>query len=266
MIGQKELREQFENFNNLPKTVLFIGNIGSGRKTFAYWVAHRNKMPIVVVESNAESIRELSAVRVDKPTAYVIADIEQLSVAAQNSLLKILEETPDNMYFMLTALQEDLVLPTITSRCFVYRMCNYSRQELSDYIDQNYNAKEGELNIILDICTCPGEINSLMTYDIAEFMNYVQLVYDNIAKVSGANSFKIGSKVNMSDDTKKYDLGLFWRAFMCLCMKEISIKNISAVRITSDYYADLRIKGLNKQIGFYNWSLDIRKAWYNADN
>ena len=263
MVGQKELKIQFEHFDlaTLPRTLIFLGDIGSGRKTFAYWLIHKLKMPSVLVGNSADDIRGLTQVKVADPTAYIISDVDQLSIAAQNSLLKTLEETPENMYFMLTATQEDLVIPTILSRCFTYRMCNYSRQELLDYLDQNYTYKDKELDVILDICTCPGDINLLLEYDIGEFMDYVRKVHKNIAIVSGANSFKIGDKINLADDSKKFDLGLFWRAFMSLCMKELDVKNLLAVQITSEYYADLRIKGINKQIAFDNWILAIRKAW-----
>ncbi len=49
--------------------------------------------------------------------AVVIADAENMTPQAQNSLLKILEEPPQNTYFILTSGHPDLLLTTVRSRC-----------------------------------------------------------------------------------------------------------------------------------------------------
>ncbi len=48
---------------------------------------------------------------------FIIKNIDFSMDSAQNKLLKILEEPPENVYFILTAASENLVLPTIKSRC-----------------------------------------------------------------------------------------------------------------------------------------------------
>ena len=47
----------------------------------------------------------------------VIANINDLTISAQNALLKILEEPPTNTYFILLQDENSLILPTIKSRC-----------------------------------------------------------------------------------------------------------------------------------------------------
>ena len=49
--------------------------------------------------------------------AVLIRDAENLTVQAQNSLLKILEEPPENTYFFLTSSHPELLLTTVRSRC-----------------------------------------------------------------------------------------------------------------------------------------------------
>ncbi len=46
-----------------------------------------------------------------------ILDAENMTVQAQNCLLKILEEPPANTYFVLTASHPEQLLPTVRSRC-----------------------------------------------------------------------------------------------------------------------------------------------------
>ena len=49
--------------------------------------------------------------------AVIISDAENMTVQAQNCLLKILEEPPGNTYFILTSAHPDQLLTTVRSRC-----------------------------------------------------------------------------------------------------------------------------------------------------
>ena len=48
---------------------------------------------------------------------FIINGFDEAMEIAQNKLLKVLEEPPENVYFILTATNQNLVLPTIKSRC-----------------------------------------------------------------------------------------------------------------------------------------------------
>ena len=49
--------------------------------------------------------------------AVLIADAENMTVQAQNCLLKILEEPPQNLFFLLTSSHPEQMLTTVRSRC-----------------------------------------------------------------------------------------------------------------------------------------------------
>ena len=277
MIGQAELKKSFTNNfikknKALPRSIMLVGAKGSGRKTFANWLMENANLPLITIGQKADDVRELSELcyKLVEPTYYLIADVDQMSGAAQNALLKILEEPPNNAGFIITALYGSSILPTISSRCTKYYMDTYSQAELEEFINLNYNISGDDKSVILSICTCPGDIELFLTQNIQEFVKYVDRVFNNIAKVSGPNSFKIANKINLTDDNTKYDLSLFWRAFSNKCLdvihsgkykKDECAKYISACTITNKYLQDMRIKGLNKQIAFDNWLLDIRKEW-----
>ncbi len=59
---------------------------------------------------------------------YIIADAERMNPASSNSLLKILEEPPPRVTFVLIAESAVALLPTITSRCQLVR-CTYLRYD-----------------------------------------------------------------------------------------------------------------------------------------
>lgn len=54
-----------------------------------------------------------------KLKAYIIIEAHRLTEEAQNALLKLLEEPPDDTIFVLTTNNVDLILPTVVSRCQV---------------------------------------------------------------------------------------------------------------------------------------------------
>ena len=68
------------------------------------------------------SIRELGSTLSSRPNEakyrmVLISNADAMNVQAQNALLKMLEEPPENTFFILMAIKIDLLLPTIISRC-----------------------------------------------------------------------------------------------------------------------------------------------------
>ncbi|MFA5906912.1 MAG: DNA polymerase III subunit, partial [Desulfobacula sp.] len=67
-------------------------------------------------------IRELGNILSSRPNEakfrmVLISNADAMNVQAQNALLKMLEEPPENTFFILLAVKTDLLLPTIISRC-----------------------------------------------------------------------------------------------------------------------------------------------------
>lgn len=58
--------------------------------------------------------------------------VENFTLQAANSLLQILEEPPSGTVFLLTAAHEDLLLPTIVSRCQVLHLAEGEEGRLED--------------------------------------------------------------------------------------------------------------------------------------
>lgn len=54
--------------------------------------------------------------------AVVVKNAENLTITAQNALLKSLEEPPENTIIILTVSNKDLLLPTILSRCKIIEL------------------------------------------------------------------------------------------------------------------------------------------------
>ena len=77
----------------------------------------KNKEKLLVSDSN-EIVDEVFIKPTNKKNkVFIIENIDLSTTEAQNKLLKVLEEPPKNVYFLISAKQADRVLPTIKSRC-----------------------------------------------------------------------------------------------------------------------------------------------------
>lgn len=72
-----------------------------------------------------------------------------LSVQAQNAFLKLIEEPPLGVFFLLLASSEDDYLVTIQSRCQVIKLSGPTQKEAIGYILKNSSVTEAEANILL---------------------------------------------------------------------------------------------------------------------
>lgn len=61
---------------------------------------------------------------------FIINDIDDAMELSQNKLLKVLEEPPSGVYFVITANNQNLVLPTIKSRCNKIELKKLSSQTI----------------------------------------------------------------------------------------------------------------------------------------
>jgi DNA polymerase-3 subunit delta' len=66
----------------------------------------------------------------NKPKIFFLEGAENLNKNSSNSILKILEELPENNYFFLSYLENRFLLETIKSRCFNSRLLLNSKESL----------------------------------------------------------------------------------------------------------------------------------------
>ena len=77
-----------------------------------------------------------------------------------------------------------------------------------------------------------------------------------MADVSLANALKIPNSLSLKDGAEGYDLRLFLRMFMSLCISRQA--NLEWVMTTSKCSTTLRTKAVNKQMLLDTWIFDIR--------
>lgn len=267
MIGQTALKAQVAALIKkgiFPSTAIFIGPEGSGRKTFIK--EHFKCIEASAGSASADAVREsIKLAYTQHDTVFMFADVDELSTAAVNALLKVIEECPNGNSFILTAKSTTNTLSTIISRCSVFYMSPYSAEEIVDFAMHYTTARLEDGAVIRDICATPGEVLTLlMSGDVRDFEQYVKLVANNIATVSGANAFKIASRIAFKDTDNGYDLSLFWKCFVRLCAQSMSESKektelYSQMIVDTNTYASmLAYKSVNKSMLMDLWILQIR--------
>ena len=121
---ETELRRIAEH---LPHALLIIAEEGLESEQVLEWLAvHRPSelIHIVPLEKkttiSVEQIRDLQQSVRTQPTTrrvIIIAEAQLMTESASNALLKLLEEPGQGTHFILATPDEELLLPTIRSRC-----------------------------------------------------------------------------------------------------------------------------------------------------
>lgn len=269
LIGQSNLINTLSGLvdsGKLPRLIILVGARGSGKGLICDKIGEMLGVPVVQCSTKAEDVRDIvdQSYKTGTSVLNVFRDIEEMSNAAKNALLKVVEEPPNGAYFAMTTRDiNNSALATIRSRGTVFYMDAYTKDDLIEYARSKY--ADVDIDDVCGVCETPYDIDMLMKFGADEFFEFVDKVVDNIATVSGSNSFKISGKIAFkADDTKKYDLDLFLKIFIQKCSERITedpFKYADGIRITSKYLQDLAIAGINRQFVFDAWLLDIRRSW-----
>ncbi len=170
-----------------------------------------NSTPIDVIEIDAASNRSVEDARNilekvqyapihGKYKIYIIDEVHMLTTEASNTLLKTLEEPPENVIFILATTEAHKVLETIVSRCQRYDFRRISTSDIVkrlDFIAKSENIKitddalitiakscEGGMRdavALLDQLSVLGQNQSISSDDVNEILG--QISYDKIYEI-----------------------------------------------------------------------------------
>ena len=156
VIGQDEavniLQKKWKS-DSLPHVILFSGPAGTGKTTLGRIVAtclecsdidfeEKNSADYRGIDSVREIRNTMSQAPMNGPVKVILFDeIHKCTNDAQNAMLKMLEDTPKHVYFILCTTEPEKLLPTIRQRCLKIDLKPIKIQDL-DKIIENVRAKE----------------------------------------------------------------------------------------------------------------------------
>ena len=179
--GQSALRQRLLSLvrqGRLSHAVLLTGDNGLGKRTLARWLAALltcaappDKAPCDACNSchkvrtgihpdvlemsgtgaarsfHVGKVRELQKHLTQKPNdgdrrVLLLFGLEDMTAQAQNALLKSLEEPPPGVFFIATARDPSVLLPTVRSRVTVYALAPVPQAEVEAFLRQLGAAEE----------------------------------------------------------------------------------------------------------------------------
>lgn len=209
MIGQKNNIQtliQWRCNKSVPRFIIIAGDEGSGRLTFAKAILKTINAKGIIMGNSISDVRDTieQAYYITQPTCYIFRDADDMKNEAKNALLKVVEEPPNNAYFIMTVHNIDNMLGTIRSRGTVIKMEPYTMQELR-------SVSEDELS--LEYCNNIGELQ-ITHEEIQRAEDCVDGVLKALKEKSGTRLLKACTQLKAKQtETDKIDSLLFYRVF-----------------------------------------------------
>jgi len=151
VVGQKDALKALTDMGKrkaIPHALLFVGPSGCGKTTLARIIRTKIKCgDRDFVEVNSADFRGIDSIRSIRQQVglapisgacrvWLIDEVHQLTPAAQDAFLKILEDTPPHVYFMLATTDPQKLKKTIRTRCTEIKCKNLTVAELEKLVTE----------------------------------------------------------------------------------------------------------------------------------
>lgn len=225
--GNREIKETIKSIvksGRFPHAFIIEGEHGSGRHTLARIIASA----AVCTDENAPcgQCREceltqkdvhcdvltyrpdgasfkIDTVREIRDNAYImpieaqrkvniLLDCDKMNEPAQNAFLKVLEEPPEFMVFILICQNASALLTTVRSRCVTLTVKNPELQEAADFIAMKTGSAPGDIQEALD--SSHGNIGKaleLLSGEAAETVQAAREFFDAVNARDRMSALKI---------------------------------------------------------------------------
>ena len=191
---------------SVPRFIIIAGDEGSGRLTLAKVIIRMINAKGILMGNSISDVRDTieNAYTITESTCYIFRDADDMKNEAKNALLKVVEEPPNNAYFIMTVHNIDNMLGTIRSRGTVIKMEPYTPQELRF-------VSEDELK--LEYCTNIGELQ-VAHEEVQRTEDCVDDVLKALREKSGTKLLKACTQLKAKQtETDKIDCLLFFKVF-----------------------------------------------------
>lgn len=278
VVGQKYILETLENAISKDKVAhayLFCGPRGTGKTSVAKLFAkainctssdskpcnacencvkanegyHTDILELDAASNNGvDQIRDLIDKSKYLPTlgkykVYIIDEVHMLSQGAFNALLKILEEPPKHLIFILATTESHKILPTIVSRCQKYNFNRVNKDDITNHL--KYILKKENLDYEIEALEAIAELADGGMRDSLSILEQI-IAYSN-EKILKDTVMKVYGKANSET---KYEL-----------VKAIVDKNVNKiVKINKQIISDgVNVKTFTNEVITFIKNIIIQK-------
>ena len=252
MIGQTKLLNELNNYTleTFPKASLFVGENGCGKHMVVDMLSTKFNRSVVNMADKLtyEKIVELFLETI--PHIYIVD--KELSDSEQNSLLKFIEEPPQNALVMILTENENSLLETIVGRCNIFKFDEYTKDEL-----RNFSNDES----LIEYFKTPGELLNFNS-DNSWVFNLCDVILTKLDSASIPNTLTLSLKFNFGKEENKFDVLTFMKLLLKKCVEynRNDSKYDNCYLTISKYLNKMKFPNANKQNLFELCLLDMKAA------
>ena len=239
-LGNDDLKNNFKKLiinDSVFHAFILSGNFGLGKKTFAKTMAkailcnnfkekndacckcqscvsfdENNNPDILFIKQKDKKtigIDELREQLLDtiniKPfmyshKVYIIENAELLTIQAQNALLKTLEEPPEFVVIILVCDNLNALLPTVLSRCMVFRLKELKKEDVLNTLILKHNVSKEKADFLSDYAR--GSLGFAVKTAVSEEFNSMREEINSF--LLSLNELDIASAVGYAKNFEKY--------------------------------------------------------------
>lgn len=240
MIGQNKIKG-IDNFNS--PLIILIGNANMGKSVAAEYIADKIGAQFVRCGNKVEEVREVIEISYKQvePVVYYFKNIQLMSIAGLNSLLKVTEEPPFKAKFILSVDIKEHCLSTLLSRGFVIELESYTIGELKEY------AQLKNLEFNYDTCIySPGTLELVNRFDYKEMIRDIKEFCNEMSYKKALNLIK---KIKFTDEDEGWNLSLFLNSLETIIIEKIGhLKASKYILNFSEFRRALFYVGVNKKM------------------
>lgn len=258
---QEELKNTLDNLT-FARFMIISGASSIASEDIAECISARLQTVYIHCGNKVDDVRNIisMAYKQTKPIMYVFKDCDNMSNAAKNALLKVIEEPPQQAYFVMLLKSTSNTLATILSRGMLISLLPFPPSELKEYALQiQPKLKNEELTKIAKVCETPEQVKMLLNYGVQDFCDYVRKVVENIPEVTVTNCLKIANQINFKEEEDKYDLELFLNTYTNYLLECFIDGDYDKEQLDFSTQSTLKLKsilqysGINKAMAFKKW-------------
>lgn len=238
--------------DNFPRTLLLLGEYGSGKHLIVNYVADRFNLEIEDISDTLTLEKIDNITQQVSPKIYVI-NSSKLTVKNENVILKFLEEPLKNAYIIVLCEHKSNIIPTVWNRCQVWKLDVYERDFLSTFATQNNEQ-------LIKVANTPGKVIEYQHYPLKEMFDLAYKIFNSIKRANFANVLTISRFIAFKNEKDKYDFNLFLDILLIVSRELFLTSVISSdiYQLTNKLNNDKYIFNIDKKALFEHYLIELK--------
>lgn len=213
-----------------------------------------------------ESIHDMKLWAYQRPMygarkVVLIDDAERLSIAAANALLKVLEEPPAYMHFMLVSSRSGQLMETIASRCQDVAFALLSEDELERVLSSSHLNDADRALVVSVAAGKPG--TALRLIEEQKLSSVTTAIADLQAMMTAGVTERIVYAKSLADAEDPVEVVSWWLSWMHAQLRDDTVSDarkssfIAAVTGLLELAAQLQESKYNKRLAIEKFLLEL---------